>query len=186
MSKPDRNFISYADSEGLEILNLTVDPGPEGDETYDDLLKLSHVRSASFRNLVVLGGRQKENAIDLNRGCLDVLIDGAVVQGGRQNAITIKGGCSDITLRDVTIKRGGGNCDIELGNHSDQNFNRTRRVRLIRVRMDDGSPVRLRVGHADEPSIVDCEVERQFRASLGVKFYVAARQLYARLRGLAP
>ena len=188
MTAPDHNYRSYADQFGFLVEDLTVDPRHDGLDAGDfaDLLKLSNVQHATFRRLVVHGeGAQQENAIDMNRGCVGVLIDTALLQAGNQNAITIKGGCEEIELRDVTIMPGG-HCDIELGNWSDQSSARTTGVRLIRVRRWDGKPVRLRVGHADEPIVEDCEIERQFWASLALKAYVKIKFLFVRWRAKSP
>ena len=185
MAKPDANFRSYADETDLVLTDLTVDPALDGLDpaSFDDLVKLSHVQRARVTGLIVRGaGRNRENGIDLNRECEDIVIDGAQIEAGRQNAITIKGGCRRITLRNIVITRAGGNCDIELGNWSDQSAEPVREVVFENVRRFDGLPVRLRVGHADRPKIEGGKIKLQFWASLALKAYVQFRLLLSRVR----
>lgn len=171
----DINYLpgTFADVADLVIDGLTIDPASAGVDpaTLCDLVKLSHARRITLRNLVVRGGKQRENAIDANRMCEDVLIDGAELEAGRQNAITIKGGCRRIHLRNVLIARAGGHCDIELGNWSDQSFERVTKVTLENVRRADGKPVRLRVGHAAFPTIIGGNVRYMRIESYALKAY---------------
>lgn len=170
----DVNYKSYADCTGLQLQDLVVDPSTEGLDAslYDDLFKLSHVTGAQVTGLTVRGqGKQLENAIDMNRVCTDIVIENARLEAGLENAITIKGGCKNVTLRNITIERAGGHCDIELGNWSDQSPDPVTGVHLINVARADGQPVRVRVGHADRPTIEGGNVKILFWASLALKAY---------------
>ena len=173
MSDTDTNFLAYADTAGLRLSAIVADPAAEGKnpDDYDDVFKLSHVTDFKVDGLTVRGGQQKENAIDMNRECVDVEIINARLEAGKQNAITIKGGCKNISLFGVTIERAGGHCDIELGNWSDQSWNKTTGVVLTNVVRLDGQPVRVRVGHADDPVIAGGNVKILFWGSLYLKAY---------------
>jgi hypothetical protein len=183
VSRPDNNYRSHADIAGLVLSGEQIDPRLEGKDPaeFDDLLKLSHVTNATVRGCAIRGGgAQRENALDLNRQCADVLIDGCTLESGRQNALTIKGGCVAITVKDTVIVPGRGHCDIELGNWSDQSTARTTRVWLVNVTRSDGRPVRLRVGRADDPIVLGGNVRKDRLGSLLITAAWWAKYLFTR------
>ena len=185
MAKPDTNFLSFADRTDEIYDGLNVDPRAEGKDPadFDDLLKISHCRGLVFSNFVVQGaGRQRENAIDLNHECSGIVLIDGTVEAGQQNAITIKGGCTATTLRRIVILRPSKNCDIELGNHSDQSQRRTTHTYAHDVTRSDGRPVRVTVGNADWPIATgDTQIERQYLRSARLKAYLALKRLFPAL-----
>lgn len=183
MTKPDANYRSIADVTGYSVYGETIDPRLDGVDPsqIDDVLKLSHARDVAVRGCVIrAGGLQRENAIDMNRACANVLIEDCRLEAGQQNAVTVKGGCIGVTLRGVTIDRAGGHCDIELGNWSDQNFDQVRDVKLIEVRRADGMPVRVRIGNSERPAIVGGNVKILWFESLLLKLYWRAKYIFTR------
>lgn len=177
--KPDRNFRSISDVTGYTLEHELIDPRAQGIDPagFDDLLKLSNARDVLVSHCAVRGGGlQRENAIDLNRNCSGVVIRDCAVEAGRQNAITIKGGTKNTILQRVTIERPGGNCDIELGNFSDQSFERTTGTFISSVTRLDGQPVRVRCGHADWPLVTNSNVRILYFQSYRLKLYVWAKQ----------
>lgn len=183
---PDQNYRSYCDVTDVYEAGRTIDPRREGLDpaAFDDLLKLSHVQRAMLRGFAVRGGGlQRENAIDLNRECADVILDCFSVEAGRQNAVTIKGGCVRTTITHLVIERAGGHCDIELGNWSDQSQAPVRSTVLENVSRADGKLVRLRVGHAERPIIVGGNVEYLWLQSLALKVYWWAKFAWTRTFG---
>lgn len=179
MSKPDHNFRSISDVNGYTLELETIDPREQGLDPamFDDLLKLSNAEDVRvFHCIVRGGGLQRENAIDLNRNCRNVMISDVRVQAGKQNAITAKGGCKNLLLRRVLIEGAAGNCDIELGNYADQSFERTTGTMIDSVRREDGKPVRIRCGDADWPVIVNSNVKILYFESYRLKLYVWLKQ----------
>lgn len=185
MSKPDNNFLSFADEIGITHAGLHIDPREEGKNPadFDDLLKISHCANVKIERFTVLGGGlQRENAIDLNRECYGVVLKDGTIEAGRQNAITIKGGCTDTVLCRLVIIRAGGNCDVELGNHSDQSAKRTTRTYLHDVARSDGKPLRVTVGNADWPIATgSTRIERQYFRSYRLKAYLLLKRLFPAL-----
>jgi hypothetical protein len=171
MSRPDRNYKSYADVFGVTIQDARFDPAEAGldPQAFDDTLKFSNASEVHAENIFVRGGR--ENAVDMNRGCHDIAIQTSTLVGGNQCAIVIKGGSHDIALGDVMIREAVGRYDIELGGWSDQSFEKTRRILLHDVRRDDGKPVRVAVGHAEKPDIEGGNVKILFFESLALKAF---------------
>ena len=179
----DKNYYSVSDVSDVTVKNHRFDPSEFGvnPAEIDDIVKFSHATNIVFNDIIVDGqGQQKENCIDMNRECKNISIIGALLYQGNQNAITIKGGCDTILLKNITIIPRGGNCDIEIGNHSQQSFKKTTNVILDNVKRFDGKPVRLRVGHADYPTIINSDVEYQWFQSLIAKIYVIGSQLIQR------
>ncbi len=177
----DNNYYSIADVVGFELKDTTIDPRTEGIDpsNIDDVLKLSHAQNVLIELVTVnAGGLQKENAVDMNRVCVNVTMKDCILYSGKQNAITIKGGCRDITIQDVQIVPGSGHCDIELGNWSDQSQDYVLNVRLINVTRTDGAPVRLRIGHAKNVTIEGGNVKEDKFGSLMVKLYTFFKRLF--------
>lgn len=69
-------------------------------------------------------------------------------------------------------ERGKEGIDIDLGNYSDSNMIKTTNVILHNVRREDGEPVRIRVGHADKPIVINSKVKILFWWSIAIKIYV--------------
>lgn len=184
MSKPDNNFLSFADQTDVTHAGLHIDPREEGKNPadFDDLLKISHCTTLTIQRFTVLGGGlQRENAIDLNRECNDVTLKDGTIEAGKQNAITIKGGCKLTKLARIVIIRAGGNCDVELGNHSDQSDKRTTHTYLLDVARSDGKPLRVTVGNADWPICRGTTIERQYFRSYRLKAYLLLKRLFPAL-----
>ena len=122
---------------------------------YNDILKFSHAQNVHLGKVVVItGGKQIEQAIDMNNRCRNIVIDEAQLQEGQENALTIKGGCFAIEFGILSITPGQGHCDIELGGVSEQDpIDPTEAVRLRHVEMTDGRACRLRVLNATAPTI---------------------------------
>jgi hypothetical protein len=175
----DTNYYSIADVTGVTLKDVTLDPRRDGiDPTIiDDVLKLSCATNILIENVVVdAGGLQQENAVDMNRLCRQITLKDCWLVSGMQNAITIKGGCSDVLIENVVIVPGQGHCDIELGNWADQSQDFVTNVTLRSVTRKDGKPVRLRVGHAKEPTIEGGNVKKDVLGSLMVKCYWQLKQ----------
>jgi hypothetical protein len=156
MSKPDNNYLSIADVENKHLKNCLINPKSEGlkCEDFDDILKFSHAVHCSIKDSTISGeGVNRENAIDMNRLCADIVVQNCAIVSGLQNAITIKGGCEEILIKDCIIVPGEGNCDIDLGNYSDQCQCPVIDVRLVNVTRSDNQPVRVRVINADIPDV---------------------------------
>lgn len=162
MTKPDNNYISIADVTGKTLKNCIISPSADGLDPaeYDDILKFSHAINCGVESSNVTGdGLNQENAIDMNRLCENIVVKDCLLVSGKQNAITIKGGCHNIQIADVRIMPGEGNCDIDLGNYSDQCQCPVTDVTLTNVTRTDGKPVRVRVINADEPTVVGGNVK---------------------------
>jgi polygalacturonase len=176
----DNNYYSIADQDGITVKDITIDPRKDGinPATISDVFKFSHATNVVADNVTVdAGGFQIENTIDMNRLCANVTVKNCKLVSGMENAITIKGGCHDILIQDTVIIPGKGHCDVELGNWSDQSQEYVSNVTLNNVTRSDGQPVRLRVGHAKEPTIVGGNIKRMFWGSLLVKIYWQFKKL---------
>lgn len=183
MSRADINYRSFGGETDLRLDGVVIDPRTEGRDPaqFADLLKFSRCLRVFVTNLTVAGGgRQLEDAVDLNNECEDVTIENASLEAGR-NTVTIKGGCRNITLAHVMIEHADGPCDIDLGNWSDQSLKPTTGVVLTNVTRRDGKKVRVRVGHAARPRILGGNVEILFWASLGLKAYWWTKWCYAQV-----
>lgn len=163
MTKPDNNYISVADVNGKVLKGFLITPSNDGIDpsTIDDILKFSHATNCGVEDCTITGaGENRENVIDMNRLCETIVVKNCTLYSGLQNAVTVKGGCHDIRLEEVRIVPGQGNCDIDLGNYSDQCQCPVTEIKLINVTRTDGQPVRVRVINSDYPTVVggNCKV----------------------------
>ena len=182
MQDTDRNYLSYADRDGVVLEDTSIDPELDGINSrlaFDDILKLSHATNFTGRRLSVYGG--SENALDMNRGCENVLIEDSHLSGGAQCSMVIKGGCRNITLRDVILHDPAeSSYDIELGGWSDQSQDQTEGITLDHVARADGAPVRVVLGNAAMPRIIGSNVKVLFWRSLALKGYILVKRLLKR------
>jgi hypothetical protein len=177
----DINYYSIADTSDVRLENVTIDPRTDGIEPtiIADVLKLSFAKNIVVHNVIVdAGGCQKENAVDMNRLCSNVVMTDCTLYSGKQNALTIKGGCRDITIENLKIVAGSGNCDIELGNWSDQSQEPVTNVKFINVTRTDGKPVRLRVGNAKNITIIGGNIKEDKIGSILVKLYCFFKKIF--------
>jgi hypothetical protein len=86
-----------------------------------------------------------------------------------------------VLLMDVIIHAHGKETDIDLGNWTDTGTSVTRGVVLMNVTSEDGRPVKVRVGHAEWPTIIDgnCKIDRL--GSYLLKAYWWAKYLWVKI-----
>lgn len=167
MSTPDRNYRSYADVSGV-FLN-GEDIAPPDPANWADTLKFSNARDVNVQGCTVLGST--EDCVDIMRGSHDIVISGCTMFPAGKYAFTIKGGSHDIMIVDTVIFGEGSETDIELGNWTAVNFDKSYRIVLDNVTRSDGKPVRVRVGHAQKPTIIGGNVKIDHFGSLLLKAY---------------
>lgn len=143
---PDVNLISFnGPHDNYRAVKMEA---PLDGTGFDDTVKCSTGLTGFKAQFgVVKGGR--EDALDVNNRCqeLDLAADLWVLRGTM--GFTIKGGSRDVRVSGP-VEGHGRECDVDLGNASDQSHEETRRVRLNLWRVD-GSPIRVRVLNAELP-----------------------------------
>lgn len=183
MSKPDVNFRSYANEQGIELNDQVIDPRVSDIDSslYDDIFKLSRCKSVTLIGCKIRGGgMNREDGVDINNECGHIAFHACDVEAGAKYAFTIKGGSYVVVLSDVVITRPGKYVDIDLGNWSDQSCKKTDAVILSSVTRSDGKPVRVRVGHAQMPVIKGGNIKILRTQSILLKAYVYAKMLFAK------
>lgn len=169
----DKNYYSIADQDGVVIENKTFpEPGIDTNE-YSDIFKLSHASNITVKNCTIYGGR--EDCVDMNRECKDVVFENITVHSGGKYCFTVKGGTKNVTLKNVVIDGHGSEVDIDLGNWSDQSSELTTNIILDNVTSKSGIPVKVRVLWAEKPLVV---------GGSNVRLIVIPRPLYAIYRFL--
>ena len=129
---------------------------PPNPETVDAVLKICDVFGPA-KLIGVFVSQGHEDSVNFQNGAHDIVITGDISVAGAPGlrCITDKGDCQNITYglpgRPLVIHQHGTECDIDLGNWSDQNYGTTPARDLTNVAMADGSKVRVRLGHAVWP-----------------------------------
>jgi hypothetical protein len=137
-----------------DVGNLTIALAPADAAKYNDILKFSRVVNVTLGDVVVqTGGAQIEDGLDMNFECNNITFRSLHVDGGHQTAITVKGGCTDINFGPTLVTHAGGDCEVELGNVSNQSNKLTDRLHWTELNRWDGQAVRLRVMNATAPKI---------------------------------
>ena len=180
--KPDRNFRSIADTSHVSISDETITP--EDPQNYDDILKFSNAQDCKVIMCDINPhGGNREDGVDINRFCSDILIRDCKITSGKKYAITIKGGSESIYLKNLVLfGRGDEGVDIDIGNYSDSTMKKSKNIILENVHRFDGKPVTLRVGHASQIFTVNSNVKKLRLQSLGLKIYVYAKALLVKLK----
>jgi len=148
MSKPDINLLSFngPDDNGRDVdMRDTVLEGAG----YSDTIKCS-TRLTGFTGKFGEVRSGAEDALDINNRCTGIDITASVFVLRGTMGITAKGGSHDIRISGM-IEGCGKECDVDLGNHSDQSRIKTSGVHL-NLRRADGAPVRVRVLNSDVPT----------------------------------
>lgn len=181
-STTDTNFDSYVEKDGLILLRDTWAP-PINGGSYDDVLKFSNCRNVIVSCLTIPGGR--EDCIDIVRG-ENYTLGGLKLQP-KKNGVEIKGSVCGWSFDDTEFENHGIDYDIRVGmfdNYWKPGRKPTRNGLLRRVRMKDGSKVRVFLWDAEAPEVVDSNVTL-YRIPWVVWFpYFLARFVYVRILGL--
>jgi hypothetical protein len=172
----DKNFLSYADVDGVTVENKWIAP-PDG--SYADTLKLSHASNIRVNGCTIVGGY--EDCVDLNRECKSIIFSECRFQPQGGQAFTIKGGTDDVLIGDCVFETRGKSTDIELGAWSDQSSKKTTRITIQNCVATDGGPVRVRVWYADKPLVISGNVKVTIIPGFIVTIY-----RWLRKRNLAP
>lgn len=168
---------NFCDQDSLLIDGLVLTPPDQG-AGFDDLLKLSHVTNSTFKNVRVLGGKQRENALDVNNNSCGNSFENLDLYAGQECAILCKGGSSNNTWRETTILRSGGHCDVYIGDYSDQSHEWCKNNRFIDLARSDGDPVRVRWAWGDRPIVTgNSNVKFQYCLSAVSFLYVLFKTL---------
>lgn len=118
---------------------------------YADTLKFS-TGLENFKGTfgTVISG--SEDAVDINNKCrgIELAADRWMLRG--RMGFTIKGGSKDVGISGW-VEGHGSECDVDIGNWSDQSHEPVTGVRL-NLRMWDGSAVRVRVINGEFPTFV--------------------------------
>lgn len=179
----DNNYFNLPESD-RDYDALDCDPRNQGlsPAEYDDLLKISGKRNVTVRYFKAESdGTHKEDGVDLNRECSDiVLMDGRVGAGGGV-AVTIKGGSCKTQLVRMLVTRPGRHCDVEIGNHSDQSWKSCDGTVLEDCLRTDGKPVRVAWGRGSRPKIIGGNVRIVWWWTAVLHLYVYAKHYFPRL-----
>lgn len=148
----DLNRLSFnGPSDNGKSVCLAFESGAVDGRGFADALKFSSGLSDFHGRFgTVFSG--SEDAVDVNNRCSGLTIAAdRYVLGGRMG-ITIKGGSSDVTV-EGWLEGNGSECDVDIGNWSDQSHEPVTGVKLG-LRKWDGSKVRVRVINGDVPEFL--------------------------------
>jgi hypothetical protein len=149
MPTTDINLLSFV---GPDFDNQLIQVGEDivpGPETADTLKFTSQLYNLEGHYGYVKAGY--EDVVDINNRSSWVVLFGDTWDiSGSKYGFTIKGGSHDCAIHG-TIRGHGRECDVDLGNWSDQSNDKTRRI-VLNLRSEDGSPIRVRVLNADRPN----------------------------------
>lgn len=151
MPSPDKNLHSFNgphdNNRLVDWANEDVIPGPD----IADAIKCS----TQLQNFTLNVGRVAsgtEDCLDVNNGCQNISVSAELWSLRGNMGITVKGGSSNVYVGGPMDGRGR-ECDVDLGNASDQSHEKVTGAQLNLWRID-GQPVRVRVLNSDMPQEV--------------------------------
>lgn len=147
-TKPDINLISFnGPHDDGRLVNLGDLDASGG--TYADAVKCStQLQNFTGRFGIVTSGY--EDALDVNNRCWNLDLSATLWRlRDCRMGFTLKGGSGLLRLSGP-VEGHGRECDVDLGNASDQSHDWVKHVRLNLWSLD-GSKIRVRVLGADEP-----------------------------------
>jgi hypothetical protein len=178
----DINLHSFNGPEDNDRMVVILEPIVPGPEIADTIKCSTGLTGFIGRFARVQAGR--EDALDVNNRCQDLsLVAHAWALAGAKYGITVKGGSKNVTVEGA-IEGRGDECDVDLGNYSEQSAAKTTGVSLNLWR-EDGQPVRVRVLHADRPTLFNGPYKWMFPSpniwfhSFFVKAFLLFRRLFS-------
>lgn len=152
---------------------------PENPEDYSDILKFSNRQGFSLTDVQVAHG--DEDCVDINNHCSNITLQGRFgVKGLGSQCFTIKGGSENIFVSGV-IQTPGTSTDVEIGNWSDQSYNKSSNIH-IDLRRADGKPVRVRIGRAENVHL-GANCKKDILGSIGLTIYWWAKWAFVKVTG---
>jgi len=149
----DNNLFSLAHRRPLGTYignDLIADPA-----VHSDALKVTDSSDGFIKVGHVIGGR--EDCVDVNNHCSDLVIEAVLWEPRGLYLATIKGASKRITLRGPVVGHGKV-VDVDLGNVSDQSDDLTRDIRLDLTNLN-GEPITVRVLGSDRPTLLNSHLQ---------------------------
>ena len=167
---------NFCDQDGLMIDGLVLSPPDQG-AGFDDIFKLSRVTGSKFYNVTAQAGKQRENALDMNRNSCGNYFSKLKLDAGQECALLCKGGSNGNTWQDVEITRAGGHSDLYFYDYSDQSKKWGSGNAVYNVRRTDGQPVRVRWAWGWKPIVQGPSVKFQYCLSFVSFLYVLVKTI---------
>lgn len=146
----DNNLYSFYETDSGRLIEFEVAGYRSNPPHWSDTIKItSKCHLMSLRATTIYGGQ--EDCIDFNNQVGGIGVKAEYIPQGKY-VFTVKGGATGIELSGRIIGSGS-EVDVDLGNWSDQCQWRTTGV-VLDLSKPDGSPVTVRVLHADKPTEV--------------------------------
>lgn len=163
---PEEPITVRVDATVPGLFTITGHPNPAFNGTFNqptpgdghsDTIKMSN---CCWLRVVVtgrlIGGA--EDCFDANNRTHDVEVYADEWESGGQYLCSIKGESKNVRVSGLVVKHGG-TVDVDLGNWSDQSFERTTGVSIY-FHTNDGSAVKVRVLNAWEPYLENGQNQR--------------------------
>jgi hypothetical protein len=146
----DINLISYnGPHDNGRTVDLSGRPPLVPTPSIADTLKFS-TQLTDFTGIFPAVTSGREDCIDINNRCRNVSITCAKLIFCGRMGVTIKGGSGDILIRFLDATGHGRECDIDIGNWSDQSHEPVRSV-VLDCRRLDGEATVVRCLNGDRP-----------------------------------
>lgn len=172
-TRHDRNYRSYDSDVQLDAADVTLWPTQEPGwlrGSWQDTLKFYKRNGRNFARFTVVDGGA-EDAVDVSPLCCGNTFSRFDVDGGDAYVLTLKGGSCRNIFDSWFIRRPGGTVDIEIGNWSSTNFERSVGNRFLYWRRSDDLPVTYCYRLGCKPEFVGMKVRHLWWRSLGLTVY---------------
>lgn len=175
----DRNYRSWDSPAQGGAANITLDPVADGwvPGTWSDTAKFYKRICCGFMNFnLVLGGT--EDCVDVSPECINNRFAYFTCHSGGQYVLTLKGGSCDNLFSGWTVHAHGKTVDIEIGNWSSSNYERSTGNQFANWTATDGKPITYCYRLGCKPYFRNMDVKHLWWRSIGLTIYWWAKYLW--------
>jgi len=172
-TRHDRNFASWdGGGDDPPLFDVRLDPISKGWKvgTWSDTAKFFKRINCYYANFTIVRGGT-EDAVDMTGSQDNLLSHFRIDMAGDQYVMTLKGGSCRNTFKDWTIGIPPKTVDIEIGNWSSSNFDRSIGNHFINWKHLNGAPVTYCYRFGCKPTFKDTLTKHLWVRSIGITVY---------------
>lgn len=179
MTKRDKNFKSFENLHGKIVDVGALEPKREGWTKWEDTMKTFQCENCAFIDALIKGG--DEDCLDVGTHCnLNQFARFGCSADGGKYIVTLKSHSENNTFVYFHVYEHGSECDIQLGNWSDQDNGSNSGNVFTDWTSEDGKPITYsyRFFADSKPEFINTNAKHLWWLSAGVTIYFWGKWLW--------
>lgn len=163
----DKNYKSYEYLIRKTVEGVSLEP--DNPTEYDDIMKVYRCLDCRFTDFVVEGG--KEDCVDFGKESSGNDVRRMKLTPNGRYAFTIKGESNGNEFYDIELLSHGKDADIEIGNWSTYNYEKSTGNTFGGIYAKDKEPITYCYRWGCKPTFINSNVKHLWWRSIGLTFY---------------